>query len=161
MSHRKVLRIALLAAAFLMMALIFYFSAQNDVQSGKTSGEVTEFVLNTVVPEYKKMAGAKRQSYRKTAELIIRKLAHFSEYAVLGALLTGYFYLRRRDDRLLTALPMGWGLASLYACTDEFHQMFVSGRGPSPTDVGIDSGGALLGAALVIAVIALRHRRLI
>jgi len=39
-----------------------------------------------------------------------------------------------------------------YALTDEFHQMFVDGRGASFTDCLIDTGGALLGilAALVI-----------
>lgn len=36
-----------------------------------------------------------------------------------------------------------------FACTDEFHQSFVAGRGPSKTDVAIDSMGALFGIILV------------
>lgn len=159
MTLPKILRYILLAAAVFMMALIFYFSSQDDVESSKTSGDVTEFVLETVVPAYKKMTGARRISFRKAAEHLIRKLAHFSEFALLSALLTGYFYLRRTDGRLLAALLAGWGAATLYACSDELHQMFVSGRGPSPVDVGIDSSGALLGAALVIGAAALAQRR--
>ena len=36
-----------------------------------------------------------------------------------------------------------------FACTDEFHQSFVAGRGPSKKDVAIDSAGALFGIILV------------
>ena len=42
------------------------------------------------------------------------------------------------------------GLLSVgFACTDEFHQSFVAGRGPSKRDVMIDSAGALFGIILV------------
>ena len=84
MTLPKILRYILLAAAVFMMALIFYFSSQDDVESSKTSGDVTEFVLETVVPAYKKMTGARRISFRKAAEHLIRKLAHFSEFALLS-----------------------------------------------------------------------------
>ena len=40
----------------------------------------------------------------------------------------------------------------IYACTDEFHQMFVDGRGASFFDCLIDTTGAILGivAALIL-----------
>lgn len=40
---------------------------------------------------------------------------------------------------------LAWILAVLYAATDEFHQLFVPGRGAWIVDVGIDGAGALLG----------------
>ena len=42
------------------------------------------------------------------------------------------------------------GLISVgFACTDEFHQSFVDGRGPSKRDVGIDSIGAFIGILFI------------
>jgi VanZ family protein len=73
-----------------------------------------------------------------TWDLVLRKLAHFAEFAVLGALLT------RALDRLWLAVFVG----SLYAMTDELHQAFVDGRVASPVDWTIDTAGVLAGVLL-------------
>ena len=71
-------------------------------------------------------------------DLVLRKLAHTCEFALLGALL-----LRA----LHTALPaLGVGVA--YAASDELHQHFVAGRVGSPIDVLIDGAGVAIGVAL-------------
>ena len=69
----------------------------------------------------------------------IRKLAHFTEFACLGALLFWRFGMLRRPKALAFCL----GAAA--ACIDEGIQMFVPGRGPGIRDVGIDCGGVLTG----------------
>jgi VanZ family protein len=74
-----------------------------------------------------------------TWDTILRKLAHLAEYAVLGVLL---------DRALRRQLVVAVALASLYAVTDEVHQLFVEGRHGSPIDAGIDTLGALLGVLL-------------
>ncbi len=71
-------------------------------------------------------------------DLVLRKLAHFAEFAVLGAL------LMRALDRLWLAVAIG----SLYAITDELHQAFVDGRVASPVDWTIDTAGVLAGVLL-------------
>lgn len=48
-----------------------------------------------------------------------------------------------------------WLLALLYACSDEFHQIFVAGRHASLLDVGIDA----IGAAIALAVWAWFRKR--
>jgi VanZ family protein len=73
-----------------------------------------------------------------TWDLILRKLAHVTEYAVLGFLLARA--LRRPAVAVL--------LAAGYAATDEVHQTFVEGRHGAPRDVAIDAVGALVGALL-------------
>jgi VanZ family protein len=70
-----------------------------------------------------------------TWDLVLRKCAHVTEYAILG------FLLVRAVGREAPAL----GLGVLYAASDEFHQSFVRGRHASPVDVAIDSVGLLLG----------------
>jgi VanZ family protein len=68
-------------------------------------------------------------------DLVLRKLAHAAEFAVLGALLA------RATDRAGLALVLG----VLYAVSDEVHQSFVPGRLGSPVDVAIDAAGVAVG----------------
>jgi VanZ family protein len=70
-----------------------------------------------------------------TWDTILRKAAHITEYAVLGALLYRAF---RREAPALAA-----GIA--YAASDELHQHFVRGRHASPVDVAIDALGLTIG----------------
>jgi VanZ family protein len=71
-------------------------------------------------------------------DTILRKCAHVTEYAVLGAL------LYRAFEREAPALAAGIG----YAATDEVHQHFVRGRHASPVDVAIDAVGLACGMLL-------------
>jgi VanZ family protein len=85
---------------------------------------------------------------------VIRKLAHLTEYAILGAL----------AFRAVRAEECGWSarwatiaivVASLIAAGDEFHQSFVPSRTPSLVDVAIDT----VGAAIAQGIIRWRVRR--
>ena len=75
-------------------------------------------------------------------DTVLRKCAHVTEYAVLGAL------LYRAFEREAPALAAGIA----YAATDEVHQHFVRGRHASPVDVGIDAVGVALGMLLWLRV---------
>jgi VanZ family protein len=71
-------------------------------------------------------------------DLVLRKLAHAAEYAVLGALLV------RATGRLALSIVLG----TLYAVSDEAHQAFVPGRTGSVLDVGLDAVGVACGVVL-------------
>jgi VanZ family protein len=73
-----------------------------------------------------------------TWDLVLRKLAHLAEYALLGALLA-----RALGSRVAAALV---GVA--YAASDEWHQTFVAGRQGSARDVLVDAAGLVAGALL-------------
>jgi VanZ family protein len=73
-------------------------------------------------------------------DLVLRKLAHAAEYAVLGLLL-----LRALDHALAS-----FALGVAYAITDEIHQAFVPGRLGSPVDVAIDAAGVAVGIAVAL-----------
>ena len=70
-----------------------------------------------------------------TWDLVLRKLAHLSEYAVLGALL----------QRALSRSPLAILIGALYATSDEIHQHFVRGRHAAWYDVVIDTVGVTIG----------------
>jgi hypothetical protein len=67
-------------------------------------------------------------------DLVLRKLAHVAEYAVLALLLA-------------RAVPLGaaFALGVAYAAGDEFHQRFVAGRHGALRDVAVDAFGVVLG----------------
>jgi VanZ family protein len=84
-------------------------------------------------------------------------LAHFGEYLILGVLLTITINSPRRA--LWIAAVIAVIIASLYAASDEIHQLFVAGRNSDPIDWLTDTIGALIGAAGVIWVISSRKVR--
>jgi VanZ family protein len=71
-------------------------------------------------------------------DLVLRKLAHAAEFAVLGALLV----------RATGAAGLALVLGVAYAITDEVHQQFVPGRMASPLDVAIDALGVAAGVLI-------------
>lgn len=101
--------------------LIFGFSNQNSKESKGISMKVSEGIINITGGKDSKASKTKRI---KKLEPIIRKLAHFSIYTVVGFLLMALASTYKLNDqrRLLIALIVGF----LYACSDEIHQLFVS-----------------------------------
>ena len=76
---------------------------------------------------------------QKIWDLLIRKLAHFTEYAILYVLV-----FRATKNKI-------WGVlfAFFYAITDEIHQLFVPGRNGSARDVLIDTAGAVFALTIL------------
>ena len=74
----------------------------------------------------------------------MRKTGHFLEYMALGCtlVLPFAFIFTRQNIKIFLCSEL---FAAFYACTDEFHQLFVEGRDGNIVDVGIDSMGALIG----------------
>jgi VanZ family protein len=87
------------------------------------------------------------------AEVVLRKLAHVSEYFVLTALLLRAL----RRSQVAAAWAVAAAAALVYAASDEWHQSFVPGRTATPRDVAIDGIGIAL-AALAVSRTRLRER---
>jgi VanZ family protein len=77
----------------------------------------------------------------ETVHAVIRKLAHVTEYAVLGSLWYRAF-AGRRPPKVAVALALGLSVA--WAIVDEAFQTLIPSRTASIVDVGIDAAGALL-----------------
>jgi VanZ family protein len=89
---------------------------------------------------------------RGLLHLLSRKAAHFGEYALLCAL---WWRALRTVWEHRHALAGALLICVAYAASDEYHQTFVDGRYGEPTDVLIDTAGALAAAALI----SLKRRR--
>lgn len=155
--HSIVLSLLLVIA---VMVMIFCFSAQTGEESGEMSGRLTTWVLNLIIPDFENFSPERQEAIRSTVGLLVRKLAHFSEYALLGVSLM--LHIAQVQKKITVRLPWlwAWGVGTLYAATDEFHQGFVAGRGPSVVDVTIDSAGVITGVLLMIWILHCKKKKL-
>ena len=141
---RKILCAALIAAN---LAFIWGNSLLPGTDSGNLSGGIMAWINSFLgLGE----AGA------ETLHLLIRKGAHFTEFACLGLLLTWHFGMAEVKDAARVAYPLLGSV--LAACTDETIQIFVDGRGSSLLDVWVDTFGAMAGIILLLLGHHLRKR---
>ena len=118
----------------MMFGLMYYFST--DVFSADNTRNVFEKIFLWFSPHASKRAIL-------TFNYILRKSAHFTEYAILGGLLFRAF---RAGDTVRWRFK--WALLSFifaasWALLDEFHQSLTHKRGGSIWDSVLDSSGAL------------------
>ena len=131
------------SALVLWCVVIFMFSANNADESNKQSNAVFNTVIEFVNPVYDSLDTTAQ------AEYIIRKLAHFSEYALLGILaFINLAMVKKLGYRGLFAAVF----SCIYASSDEIHQLFVPGRAGQVRDVLIDTSGAVAGILLAILI---------
>ena len=91
----------------------------------------------------------------EVSELIVRKVAHFSEYFLLGTLayLTAWQYCIRAGQYICA------GGCAVVAVIDETIQRFVPGRDGNVVDVLIDTFGAVCAIGVILLLIFLIKRR--
>ncbi len=138
MRNKSILALSWVCVA-LTMIMIFCFSSQNAEKSTETSSSVIENVLDIVMPE-EEITPEVVQKY----QFPFRKAAHFGIYMLLGFCLANAFQITIKNKWFIS-YPSSLMVSILYAISDEWHQNFSEGRGPSAKDVFIDSTGAFLG----------------
>ena len=82
------------------------------------------------------------------AHLVMRKAAHFTEYAILGWLAARAFATSSRDLLRRYWFSVALLLIVFQAALDEYHQSFVTTRTGSPYDSLIDIAGGLFGLTM-------------
>lgn len=140
-----------------IMCVIFYFSSQTADASNATSGGFVEIAMGYVSRFLGDISAEAYAHIEHTVTFIIRKSAHFLEFAALGFFLMIHLstYVKKRPWLI------SWVIAALYACSDEIHQNFVSERAMRFTDVCVDSSGAFFGIlAVCILILIIRKIKL-
>ena len=146
-----------------VMIFIFVQSAFPDDLSARESG----FFVS--------LLGLFLKLDKHTLTLIVRKAAHFTEFLALGLSLVPA--VRDMKERRASTTSEGqesvqrgrgsqqamrrialvsWLIGTLYAVTDEIHQIFVAGRSCELSDVLIDSAGVLCGVVIITWIISRR-----
>ena len=122
----------------------------NSLVPGTGSGSLSLSIMESI----RGFLQALGLPYEWVTNFVVRKCAHFSEYAVLGGI-ARTFWARvsrelgsRASSSRRRVLLAGLVLTTLVPCLDETIQLFVPGRSGSPRDVAIDLAGAATGALL-------------
>ena len=136
--------------AILMMYLIYSFSAQTGEVSGALSYEVSYQIVETKNEVLNENKTYDELAYSASSiEFYVRKAAHMTEYCLLAIAIS--FPLYAYGVRGVWLILLAGAICVGFASFDEYHQSFVSDRGPSVRDVGIDSIGVTVGILLVQA----------
>lgn len=146
---RRPLFVFFLIITLAVMAAIFFFSSQNASSSSHTSGRVVRIVLSIFVRGFDEMTVEEQDVLVSQYGHIVRKCAHFTEFAALGFSFTTLLSFGKMKNRNIVSLIFG----ILYAILDEMHQLFSDGRACSLRDVAIDTSGFLSG--LIISTLIL------
>lgn len=138
---------------------MYYFSSQN----GNVSGSQSQIVVN-IIDKVRDKVTLKNQNlikvqtkiYDKLRKIgsksyIVRKMAHFIIYALIGISLLLFMYVFSK--KLMLSSIIAFILSVTYACYDEYRQISIPGRSGSIKDVLIDSCGALTGIILTFGII--------
>ena len=139
------------------MVVIFAFSAKDADASTHASNSVGMMIGRVFVADFEEMSLDEQEAFAEAIDHPIRKTAHAMEYAVLGFLVLGAIY--SSSMRWYISGLISWLIATVYAASDEFHQLFVPGRSGEVKDVCIDSAGALVGVICGILAFRLINRR--
>ena len=119
------------------IVLIFFFSSDNgEISTGKSQGIVRP-ICNYLFSD--KVSSDTLENIIKYSEIIVRKAAHFTIYFCLGLSVISFvteFYKLSSKTIVYSLL-----FVFVYACSDEVHQLFVSGRSGEVLDVIIDTLG--------------------
>lgn len=138
------------------MAVIFSFSARPAEQSTGDSRWAGHMIGQLFVPGFGDWSDKEQEAFAEKVDHPVRKTAHAMEYAVLGLLTAGAYI--RRGTSIRKGILVPWGIATLYAASDEFHQLFVPGRSGQVSDVVLDSAGVLAGVLLLAGIRRARNR---
>ena len=137
---------------YILLGVIVVFIWDNSMQNGGSSDGFSIFFAETFAPIVNKL-GFHGNIW--TLNRIVRKLAHLTEFTILGSVL--YTILRRYITYGTVIKTIGIGI--LIASLDEFIQLFSPGRSSQLSDVLIDTIGVLSGIILVKLVYYIGYKR--
>ena len=107
------LRVLLIILTITWMGIIFYYSSQNGSLSANMSGKITNFTIQLFIKNYADLPLNEQSNIYKNVSYLIRKIAHFSEYAILAMLL--FFTMRSFTKNYLYIHTISFVLSCLYA----------------------------------------------
>lgn len=137
---------------YILLGLIVFFIWDNSMQNGGSSDGFSIFFAEAFAPIVNKL-GFHGNIW--TLNRIVRKLAHLTEFTILGSVL--YTILRRyiTYGTVIKTIALGILIASL----DEFIQLFSPGRSSQLSDILIDTIGVILGSLLVKLIYYIGYKR--
>lgn len=148
-----------LLLVILAMGTMYYFSSQEgDVSKHQsdTAINVIDKIRSEITLKDHKIISVKEKVFNKLKQYgdkgyIVRKMAHFSIYACIGASVSLLVYSLSKRIYISSIVAMITSIS--YAYYDEMRQLAVDGRVGSMKDVLIDASGAFTGILILFVIV--------
>ncbi len=134
--------------------IIFSFSAEDATKSEHRSDEVIINTIETIKQE--KIPQEDKQKIIDKYIVVVRKSAHFFLYSCLGILV--FIFNKKIFGLTPKAFIYTIIFCFIYACSDEIHQLFISGRTARIFDIFVDTSGALLSTTILTLIFYLKNK---
>lgn len=134
--------ISLLLILGVMMAIVL-FSSQSGITSNQFSKGILQMILEALHLNFE-------GTQAEMANLVLRKIAHFSLYCLLGVGCSAFLLTTKLSLKQRMVLSIAFCL--LFAASDELHQFLLGTRNGNGKDVLLDTLGASVGSVLVVWV---------
>ncbi len=164
MNIRNIFRFICLIFICLICVIIFLMSAKTGEESGNLSGSFIQFFVRIFNSNFENLSPQEQQTIIDSYQFIVRKGAHFFIFAALGFFTVG-FLNTYNNLRYFKSSIFSLIFVSLYAASDETHQLFTLDRGGRFSDVLLDTSGGIFGILIMfllfragIAVLEARQR---
>ena len=137
------------------MITIFYFSSDSADLSTKKSDSI--IIKTTELFLGHKLSNNEKDKYISKYVKLVRKSAHFTIYLILGI----SFISLLKEYKIVSNKSIIYTIifVFIYACSDEVHQLFVSGRSCEILDIIIDTCGGLVGSIIYRFIYKFRRRK--
>lgn len=149
---KNIISITFFGLSIIWMTLIFYFSHQTGDDSSSTSEIISKFIARIFVSDFDEKSLAYQTDLLDGLGFVVRKLAHMTEYFILFLFLSIGFWQFFPKKYWIIA----FSISLVYACSDEFHQLFINGRSGSIVDVLVDVSGIIMVILLIGTIKELR-----
>lgn len=139
----------------ILIVAIFLFSGQTGGNSIKTSDEFTGKIIDKVASITGKEISiqTKKRLIYKT-RFIVRKAAHFTLYFTLGIIVYLLLTIYNVKQRLIISSL----ICFVFACCDEFHQLFIVGRTARFYDCLVDTLGSITSLLIIGIIIKIKEK---
>ncbi len=157
---RKIIMLSLILTTILFIFIQSMLSPEASENESDSVGEVIVDTAENIIGNETEAEKSAVESVRRFVEKHLRKLAHFLEYALLGAEMLVLLYFERGTQvkgRFKPPIHIKYCIISvvfavLVAFFDETVQHF-SGRGPAITDMWIDIAGYTTATVIAYAIL--------
>ena len=159
----KLKRFIAFAFVVIWIVVIYLFSNMPSTESNGKSQKIisltiekTLSVTNSLEITNKHPSKQKINNVAISINKPLRKCMHASIYFILGILIFELLKIcKLSKDKIYISTIM---YSFLYACMDEFHQLFIVGRTGQFSDVLIDTFGAIIGMLFINVVLRINKR---
>lgn len=145
---RMIITFGIFVLLIFLVVIWWRFSAQAATQSNQLSMQIVEWTFDKLDKHF--YMNRRDIFWELTFNQLLRKAAHFIEYAVIASVICIMFNVATK--RALPAALISIVISPILSIIDEYHQRLSPMRTPRMFDIYVDVAGALTGIIMITLI---------